>query len=244
MSTSRGKLGSFLKEVIDWRWDEFCEAEKDANFKGFESIVFSLVRTCAEGKLGAIRTAIDRVDGKIETPIDVIYPKFIFLYPHAEKVTLPQGKGKAQTLLTSSDVVTLEEELAEQAETHTVVTLTLRQTLDKMIDQPRMFPALVLKRKDEVENDKVDKDFSIPRVKDVIAANLLTLAESKFDAITEVFDQIDGKLVETVRVLGDDVYITSYVLEAPIGASKNADGIYQLEAPQISETWKVKFKPS
>jgi hypothetical protein len=127
--------------------------------------------------------------------------------------------------------------------------MSLRETLRKMADTPRKVPLMIHQRKKEVE-DAVAKNISledqgknIPLVKSIIAANLLTLAESgKFEAITEVFDQIDGKLVETIRILGEDMYLTSYVLEAPFGAKKNNDGVYYLEAPKITDAWKQKFK--
>ena len=81
-------------------------------------------------------------------------------------------------------------------------------------------------------------------MKSIIAANLIILAneKGKFEAITELFDQIDGKLVETIRILGEDMYLESYLLEAPHGAQKNKDGVYYLEAPKIANTWSEKFK--
>ena len=85
-------------------------------------------------------------------------------------------------------------------------------------------------------------DEKVPMVKSVICANLMILANEKhnFDAITEIFDQIDGKLVETIQLLGD-MYLTSYALEAPYNAVKNKDGIYQIEQPIITDLWAQKL---
>lgn len=249
--TDRGKLGSFLREVIDWQWDEFCRAELDADLSGLQGAVLSLIRRCSDGKLGAIQLAIDRVDGKIETPLKVEYPKVFILFPKAEKiaVTPPPADTALATLAPPEDFDPLNEEPVEPEEEKVhLATMSLRDTLRKMADTPRKVPLMIHQRKKEVENavaknEPLPEEKNIPLVKSVIAANLLTLAESgKFEAITEVFDQIDGKLVETIRILGEDMYLTSYVLEAPFGAKKNNDGVYYLEAPKITDAWKQKFK--
>lgn len=244
--SDRGKLGNFLREIISWDWREFCEAEKDTNYTGYQASVFSLVRACAGGKLGAIRLAIDRVDGKIETPVKFEYPRVFMLYPHAEKV----AKGKGPKKLTTPEPIP--EEVEAEKEDPTAATLTLRETLEKMADEPRILVQVILNRKEEVEkdikegvdsvNDGKNVERSVPLVKSVIAANLLHLAENNnFEAITEVFDQIDGKLVETIRILGDDMFITSYLTEAPPGAEKNEDGVYQVEALETAGVWRKKL---
>lgn len=248
----RGKLGSFLKELIDWQWDEFVKAETDHSYTGYQGAVMSLVRKCSDGKLGAIRLAIDRVDGKVESPIKVEYPKVFILFPHAERVALaPPEPGSPPALLAPpEDSDTIVEDSAEpQEEQVKAATMDLRETVKKMADAPRKVPLVIHERKKEVERavaqgiDLKDQEKNIPLVKSVIAANLIILANEagKFEAITELFDQIDGKLVETIRILGEDMYLESYVLEAPYGAKKNKDGVYYLEAPQISDTWKAKF---
>lgn len=250
--TDRGKLGTFLSEVIHWTWDEFCRAEKDYNYTGYEGAVMSLLRNCSDGKLNAIKLAIDRVDGKVETPVKVEYPKVFILFPHAKTVALgpPEPDSPQALLAPPEDFDSLSEEPAqpEEEKVH-VATMSLRQTVEKMADAPRKVPHVIHKRKKDIEKMiEGDEDTSqienIPLVKSVVAANLILLATEagKFEAITELFDQIDGKLVETIRILGEDMYLESYVLEAPYGAQKNKDGVYYLEAPQIAGTWKNKFK--
>lgn len=249
--SDRGKLGEFLREVIDWQWDDFCKAEIDINYKGYEGAIFSLIRVCSEGKLGAIKTAISRVDGNVETPIKVEYPKVFILFPHATSVAAgPNLEGGSPTLeLTAPETFdTINEEPAQPEEEKVLLaTMSLRETLTKMADAPRIVTRAILERKKEVELS-IEKGIpmdgkNIPLVKSIIAANLLKLAEGgRFEAITEVFDQIDGKLVETIRILGEDMYLSSYVLEAPHGAKQDKDGVYYIEAPQITDAWKAKFK--
>jgi hypothetical protein len=78
-----------------------------------------------------------------------------------------------------------------------------------------------------------------PLVKSVIVAGLLKLAhDGNLGAIFEVFDNIDGKLVDVIRILGEDVYLTSYDTIAPAGAKK-VDGVYQMEADNTTSKWAI-----
>lgn len=245
--SDRGKLGNFLTEVIHWRWDDFVKAEKSHDYTGMEAAVLALVRTTSEAKLGAIKLAIDRVDGKIETPVKIEYPKVWFTFPDAKSVaTSPDPKqiaGDAAVMVPDEPPADIPEE-----EPVSAATLTLRETLNKMAESPRTVVPLVLQKKKEVEMAlKQDPNYKIenaPLVKSVIAANLLNLAIEKnnFEAITEVFDQIDGKLVETIRILGDDIYLTQYALEAPYGSIKNDKGEYMIEAKEIANQWRQKLE--
>lgn len=246
-SNDRGKLGGFLNEVINWDWREFVKNEKDPKFSGFQASVLALVRTASEGKLGAIKMAIDRVDGKVETPVRVIYPKIYYRYPFATSVALPTGDDVALAL-TDPNPDPLPEPPEAEPEDEPAAVLSLRATLKKMADAPRQVPLLIHQAKKKIEKEPEEADGEAiedkaPMVKSVIAANLLMLANEKqsFEAITEVFDQIDGKLVETIRILGDDIHLSQYSLIAPYGAEKNADGVYEMIEPQVTDVWKEKL---
>lgn len=242
----RGKLGNFLKDVINWNWKEFCDAEKDPKYSGLEATVLALVRTTSDGKLGAIKLAIDRVDGKIETPVKIEYPKVWYLYPEAEQVALPAGDTTPEIESGNISSLSVVEPKEPEEEPAHLATMSLRDTLNKMADSPRQVVPLILSEKKKVENGEPTIGDDPPLVKSIIAANLLHLAFEKnnFDAITEIFDQIDGKLVETIRILGDDIFLVQYALEAPYGAVKNKEGIYMIEAREIAATWKEKLKKS
>jgi len=252
MSTDRGKLGNFLAEVIQWRWDEFVKAETSHEFTGFEATVLALVRTCSEMKLGAIKLAIDRVDGKIETPVKIEYPKIFFTYPFATSVALEGGPEQAKRISSLKDEPKKEKPKEDtKKKDETLAVLSLRETLQKLADSPRQTVKLILDVKKMVEEAAEmahelteAEQQKVPMVKSVIAANLLKLAneQGNFEAITEVFDQIDGKLVETLRILGDDIYLTQYSETAPAGAIKNDDGVYMIQAPQAQSVWEDKLK--
>lgn len=253
MSTE--KLGKFLQEVSNWTWDEFVRAEHDKNYTTNQSIIFGLVRSCASQKLPSIKIALNRLDGKLKTPVRIEYPKMYFLYPNASGVERDIIEDKDNPkLLESVDKVVVDEELPVNSIVDTepveprqseLPSLSLRETLTKMSDFPRAIPEaiiqLALQTHQWVEN-KAPKPDEIPRVKSVVAANLLVMAQNRnIDAITEVFDQIDGKLVETIQILGEDIYISSYSSVAPEGAKLNADGIYQIEATQTQNHWMQKL---
>lgn len=239
-STDRGKLGNFLREVIDWQWDVFVEAEKSPDYSGYQSSVFALVRACSDGKLSAIKLAIARVDGNVVTPVKIEMPKAYVTFPYAKTVAPPPPGVAATGLL--ADPEPLKESPKAEAPDQPLATMTLREALNAMAEESRMVPLLIHEQKKKVEHHEDLPDKEIPLVKSVIAANLLILANEKhsFEAITEVFNQIDGKLVETIKLMSD-MYITSFALEAPYNAYKNKDGIWQVEKPIVSDIWAQKL---
>jgi hypothetical protein len=123
--------------------------------------------------------------------------------------------------------------------------LSLRQTVAKMADAPRQVPLAVIEFARDVQQwlkGNGQRPIENPLVKSVVAAHLLALAQNRnLTALTEVFDQIDGKLVETIQVLGEDILITSYSLHAPDGAYLNSDGVLQIEAKQAQDMWAQKL---
>lgn len=242
MNNSKPKLGAFLSEVVNWRWDEFCAAELSDEYTSLQAVVFSLIRICSDGKLNAIRHAIDRVDGKIPNTLKFEFPKIYLLYPYATSVEgLPEGDHVSDETGVSVDVT---EESRVKVEEH-LGTLTLRQTVDKMIDSPRGVVPVILDAKVKVETviRQGGTVSDAPLVKSIIAANLLSLAGgANYEAISEVFDQIDGKLVETIKLLGDDVFLTQYSEIAPAGAVKNEDGIYMIENRGATQQWAEKLQ--
>lgn len=235
--SDRSELGSFLKEVIHWDWAEFCRSEKDTKYSSLQATVFSLVRVAADSKLGAIKLAIARVDGNLETPVRFEFPKVYLVFPHAETVALPTTSETA--LLANPNPL---KEAPQEEEPIEIATMSLRETLKKMADSPRQVVPLIRHKKKEVEKDP-HGSADAPLVKSIIAANLLHLAieTNNFEAITEVFDQIDGKLVETIKLLGDDLYIERYAEIAPAGSVKNKEGVWMIEDSSMTDMWAQKL---
>jgi hypothetical protein len=258
MSDKSDSLGTFLREVSNWQWSDFCKAENDPNYTNNQATIFALVRACAMQKMDAIKLALNRIDGKLKTPIRIEMPKVFYLFPNA---ALPEAEAEEAVLpdplrieeftdpitkeLMTFEVLETEPPEEREQEELDLPSLSLRQTVAKMADAPRQVPATVIEFATKVQqwlNGRGPQPMENPLVKSVVAAHLLAMAQNRnLSALTEVFDQIDGKLVETIQVLGEDIFITSYSLQAPDGAYLNSDGVLQLEAKQAQEMWAQKL---
>lgn len=253
------KLGDFLREVSNWQWDEFVKAEHDKTYTSNQAIIFALVRACAMQKLPAIKVAINRMSGKLKTPIKIEMPKVFYLYPHATLTApdvpadpLPPGHPAPTPDPTPATEVLTGELLPAPAPppdpepAADLPSLGMRETLREMAEYPRELPEAIIETALQTEQalrDQAPMPEGIPMVKSVVAAHLLMMAQSRnLDAIGEVFDQIDGKLVETLQVLGEDIYITMYATTAPPGATLNESGVLQIEASDSQGMWADKLK--
>lgn len=250
VSSQSEKLGSFLKEVSNWQWDQFIEAERNKQYTSNQSIIFALVRACAMQQLQAIKIAVNRLDGKLKTPIKVEYPKIYYLFPNA-KISPGQDQGEELYLDNSTEITNEVREIVPAVEPEPEVierdlpSMGFRETLTMMSDYPRELPEAIIDlalKTEQWKRGHGPQPDEIPMVKSVVAAHLLTMAQQRnLDAITEVFDQIDGKLVETFHILGEDMFITSYATVAPEGAELNKDGVLQMEATIVQDMWATKL---
>lgn len=246
------KLGEFLAEVSNWEWSDFLKAEKDPKYTTNESIIFALIRSCAMEQMAAIRIALNRLDGKLKTPVVIEYPKVFHLYPNAKSIadnSEPMKKALSPGKVTETQVVgqpATDIALAPE-EGSDLPSLSLRETLNKMSDYPRELPEAILQQAQLVEQatrgvSDMPVSTEIPKVKSVVAAHLLAMAQRRdIGALTEVFDQIDGRLAETIQIIGEDMYIVNYAPIAPEGAYLNEDGVLQKEAEQIQTMWAKKL---
>lgn len=247
MSKEGNKLGDFLREVSNWNWEDFCRAEQDPKYTSNEALIFALVRACAMEKIDAIKLALNRLDGKLKTPIRVEYPKIFIVYPRAG---LPEGDAASSvTIAEETPQVASGEVLASETpsadEEPDIKDLSLRQTLTRMGEYPREVPDAVIVFAEKTQqwlNNQGEEPEEKPMVKSVMAAHLLKMAQRRDTiALDEVFNQVDGKLVETLKLLGEDMYITSYSTIAPPDAYVNKDGILQIEAVQAQNIWAQKL---
>jgi hypothetical protein len=254
------QLGDFLKEVSNWQWDDFVKAEKDNSYTSNQAIIFGLIRSCAMQDLRAIKIAINRLDGKLKTPLKIEMPKIYYLYPNAEGATPPDA-GLAKITddphtvnevkaIVAGELIPKREAPEPEPEAkpdEDLPSMTFRETLSAMADYPRELPEAIIEFSQLTEQwirhpDNNDPPDEIPKVKSVVAANLLILAQKRnIDALSEVFDQIDGKLAEVLQIIGEDIYITDYGTTAPPGAELNKDGIWQIEAEKAQDLWAAKL---
>jgi hypothetical protein len=250
--SSDAKLGEFLREVSNWDWVRFVEAEQADEYTTNEAIIFALIRACAMEELGAIKLSLNRLDGKLKTPIKIEYPRVFILFPYA---TLPEGEKQEylEPLINAEDdePEVLEGDVLEQnievvePEDIDLSEMSLRDTINKMSGYPRNLPKAIVHTALQAEQwlkGQGERPPEIPRVKSVLAAHILAMAQKRdIAAITEVFDQLDGKLVETLQILGDDLYITNYAQLAPPEARPNEHGVLQVEATKAQDMWAQKL---
>lgn len=237
MVDDKRKLAIFLKEVSGWDWAQFLKAEKDDSYTTRESIVFALIRAAAMEDLKAITTALNRLDGKMEVPIKIVTPKVYFLFPNAkEAVTMTIIENDSPIAPHNELVLLKEEDFSEEMPSQ-----SFRDTMQKMAGQERSLPARIIKCQEDWEEYSRDRGYcpeETVKVSSVVAARLLKMAQNRnMKALDEVFDQLDGKLVETIRVVGEDMFIMQFGSVAPAGAFKNEDGVYQIEMPRMSQMW-------
>lgn len=255
MSKHEDKLAQFLREVSNWSWEEFVRAEKDPEYTSNEAVIFALVRACAMQKMDAIKVATNRLDGKLKTPIRIEYPKVYYLFPNAglppgENYTEPQIsiQEPAETIheAVTGEIMAAPDPQPDEPEPD-LPSMGFRETLALMSDYPRELPEQIIEMAIQTqmavnEQAQMPHPNDVPRVKAVVAAHLLVMAQKRnMDAVGEVFDAIDGKLVETIQVLGDDLFITDYSSVAPEGATRNENGILQIEAKQVQDMWAQKL---
>lgn len=223
-----------FEKMLHLNWDVFIEMEKDKNISVDESVLCSLIRTCADtDEISATKLAFDRIEGMLEIPIEVKVPKFYTRYMNAKEIEPSTKEIEAP-------------KEAEVESTYDPATAKLRETLHEMRDMPRQVVNMVLATKKAVEKGKPIHN-KIPMVKSVIVANLLyNVKKGRLRAIELVFDQIDGKLAKTITLLGgEDLYVPDYVTAvAPAGAIKDENGYYVAENKLMTTQWIRGFSRS
>lgn len=248
------RLAKFLTEVSNWTWDNFWHAERDLDtYTTADGIIFALVRACAMEDLSAIKLAINRVDGKLATPVRVIYPKVYYLFPNASLPPSTSPLPPQLQIVPSATIANAFPDPPHQPHPHipseeetqrdqiALPTWGFRETLAKMVDFPRAVPKAILKKAQLVEEacrQVGPMPADPPLVKSVVAAHLIEMGSNRnIDALHEIFEAIDGKLTETIQLVGDDIYLTSYATIAPEGAYLNENGVLQIEATETQKLW-------
>lgn len=228
-------LKTRFEEMIHMTWGDFVKLEKDKSASVDDGVLCSLIRICADtDDIAAIKLAFDRVDGLLETPIEIKVPKFYDRYINAKEIEPGQKAIEAP-----------EDAKKTKASDYDPATAKLRETLREMRGMPQDVIRVVRGYKKRIEDGKESKHD--PMVKSVIVANLLrNVNRGRYRAIELVFDQIDGKLTRTITLLGgDDVYVDDYTtLVAPADAIKDESGCYIAENKLMTTAWLRGFANS
>lgn len=223
-------LKARFEEMIHLEWGEFVELEQNKYASVDDTVLCSLIRVCSDtDDIAAIKLAFDRIDGLLETLIEIKVPKFYTRYVNAKEIE-PGTKA----------IEAPQDAEAEKTSNYDPATAKLRETLREMRGMPRDVIRVIRLAKKHIEEGKYSKDRPQPSVKAVIVANLLKhVTKGRFRAIELVFDQIDGKLPKAINLLGgDDVYVDDYTeLVAPAHAELGEDGVYYAENKAMTAIW-------
>lgn len=224
-----------FEEIIHMTWTDFVTLEHDKSASVDDGVLCSLVRICADtDDIAASKLAFDRVDGLLETPMEIKVPKFYTRYVKAKEIEAGQKAISAP-----------ESSKKDKASDYDPATAKLRETLREMRGMPQDVIRVVRGYKKRIDDGKESKHD--PMVKSVIVANLLrNVHRGRFRAIELVFDQIDGKLTRTITLLGgDDVYVDDYTtLVAPAYATLDESGCYVAENKLMTAAWLRGFANS
>lgn len=228
-------LKARFEEIIHLEWGEFIKLEQDKGASVDDVVLCSLIRACSDtDDIAAIKLAFDRVEGLLETLIEIKVPKFYTRYLNAKEVE-PAPK----------QIEAAEGEQKDDPTKYDPATAKLRETLKEMRSMPRDVIRVVLLYKKRL--DKGTPVETEPKVKAVIVANLLKhVTKGRFRAIELVFDQIDGKLPKAINLLGGaDVYVDDYnTLVAPANAELDENGVYYAENQFMTTAWLRGFANS
>jgi len=226
-----------FEQMIHMTWGEFVLLEQDKSASVDDGVLCSLIRICADtDDIAAIKLAFDRVDGLLETPIDIKVPKFYTRYVNAKEI---EPGTKAIEAPVDAD--------KEKTGNYDPATAKLRETLAEMRKMPQDVIRVVRLYKKHIDEDKKRPTDHDPMVKSVIVANLLrNVKRGRYKAIELVFDQIDGKLTRTIALLGgEDVYVDDHItLVAPADATKDEKGYYVAENKLMTTQWLRGFAHS
>lgn len=220
-------LSVFLREILNWRYSEFLDKVSSGEYTSNEQAIFKLIEAIFNGKLPAIKEAIARIDGNVEQPVEILYPKFYTLYPNAKSSLEGTVEDDLPAVIEKKDPIDME--LAG-----------IRDTIREMGECPIGVVEMLIARETEIPKEmkagilqKPD-----PMIKSLIAAHMFMLVQKgNYQAITELLNQIEGKVVEKIKLMGDDLYMTCFDEVAPIGAKLNENGVYQIENKQVTNLW-------
>jgi hypothetical protein len=228
-------LKSRFEELIHFTWEDFVKLENDKGATVDDTVLCALIRTCADtDDIAAIKLAFDRIDGLLETLIEIKVPKFYTRYVNAKEIE----PGTAAIEAPGGDK-------KDEPSNYDPATAKLRETLKEMRAMPKdVIRAVRLYKK------RIDKGTPVdhaPMVKSVIVANLLkNVQKGRFRAVELVFDQIDGKLPKAINLLGgEDVYVDDYTqVIAPAHSMIDEKGVYYAENQLMTNLWLRGFANS
>ena len=210
------KLNNYFKDHLPKNYREFRLSVHKMSSN--EAVVAELLRICCkEDNVQAIKLFFERTLGKPEKTIIIKRTSIRMAYPNATRKALVPGE-ETETAVTSplENKVVIEEKDSPG--------WLLNRALDKVGDSGQEYAYEVIENKDQYP------------VIEVLAANLYAIAMrgGNLNAITLLFDYIDGAVADVIRIEGEDtILLENYAEQAPYNAIQDENGVWYVEEEML-----------
>lgn len=233
-------LTQYMAEVIEMKWSAFRRLEESGEFSALEGVVLGIIRSTTKGSKAAITEALDRLDGKVASVVEIEYPKIYFRFVNATEVE--SGADLHDTPASLPAPVEAPEREEQVTDNRGLPVGELRPVLEALLRQPMPLVNTIVSASKQIDESGTVGPQGDPTVKSVVASYLIQSAVSSKHSVgyaMEILDQIDGKVADKLQI-GGDMYINRYETIAPAGA-KLVDGVYVLEQPNVSALWAARI---
>ena len=210
------KLNNYFKDHLSKNYRDFRLSVHKMSSN--EAVVAELLRICCEeDNVQAIKLFFERTLGKPEKTIIIKRTSIRMEYPNAtQKALEPQVEEETITISPLESKVIVEEKDSPG--------WLLNRALDKIGESGQEYAYEVIEDKDRYP------------VIEVLAANLYAIAMrgGNLNAITLLFDYLDGATADVIRVDGlDTILLENYAEQAPHNAIQDEDGVWYVEEAML-----------
>ena len=233
---------TLLRTALDMRQSEYYRHYllDPESLTGREYSVMEFMQACLGKSRKAIEHLMDRTDGPLATPVEIIYPKVFYKYPYA--VSQHTDSLPAPDIDLTPEIIT-PKDTSEPYSNESPLT-SLRETIKRLSEETVKLRNDILDTY-EINQHALSMGGAISpdlMMRSVVAANFLKLSSSPSGAMS-LFDQIDGKIATVFQALGGDVYLLDASTEAPANATWSKEhNCYVLEATNATNMWTDALK--
>lgn len=231
---------ALLAEALAMRQSEYYQtylADPD-KLSNKEHAVMGFFETCLGNSRKSIEHLMDRTDGPLATPVQIIYPKVYYKFPY-----IPHDPERIDPSVEQK--MYSEDDTTEDEEPEDLSPLSgLRDTIRRMSNETVELRNSILETY-EMNLHQLPLGATISPdllMASVVAANFLRLSSSPAGAMS-LFDQLDGKIATVFQAMGGDMYLLDTSTTLPHNAYwDKTQNSYVLEAPNTTNQWTDALK--
>lgn len=208
-------ISTLLAEALTLRQSEYYRrylADPDS-LSNREYAIMEFFQACLGNSRRAIEHLMDRTDGPLATPVQIIYPKVYYKFPYIAQQSTeslpPEQKSSSQVEQKSYSEPEQKSSSPEEVPEDTSPLSGLRDTIRRMSRETvrlrnDILEAYELNQAQLSMGGVISPDL---RMGSVVAANFLRLSSNVAGAMA-LFDQLDGKIATVYQALGGDMYLS------------------------------------